>query len=152
MIATKAIRQGHLARTRSVLAAFVVCLNLVIQPCAMALGEMDEHDCPRCPPSHGNEHSQHAMHGHHTVVDEAAPGDMPCATKASDCSLVDEINFDGRSVKLEPKDTPTDSPIAIQSASVFEPTLRPAQRTCHGSRSPPPPSVPLNVYYCVYLK
>ncbi len=143
------------SRARGVLGVFVVVLlNLVVQPCAMALGDMDEHDCPRCPPSHTDEHANHAMRGHDMSGHGMASKQMPCATDATNCSLAEELNYDGRVVKLEPKDSPNDAPIAVHPAISDAPAHRPARTTgWHNTRSPPPtPSVPLNVSYCVYLK
>ena len=148
-------RRARPSRMRSILGVFVVAwLNLVLQPCAMALGNMAENDCPRCPPSHEEQKSDHAMHGGRMAAEDAASGGMPCSDAATDCTLLDELNYDGRLVKLELNDAPNDSPIAIAPPFVCEPNLRPAAyHGWHPSRSPPPPSsVPLNVYYCVYLK
>jgi hypothetical protein len=137
----------------------LVCLNLVVQPCAMALGSVEDHDCPRCPPSHTGERSKHGMHGHemgrHDMAGhDMAPSEMPCATGATDCSLADEFNYDGRAVKLELKDSPNDLPIAIHPQAALVRTMQPAKHVgWHRTRSPPPgPSAPLNVIYCVYLK
>ncbi|MBT8101306.1 MAG: hypothetical protein KJO82_16235 [Gammaproteobacteria bacterium] len=145
----------HRSRMRSGLGVFVVALlNLVLQPCAMALGNMEEHDCPRCPPSHEDEQSAHAMHGGHMAAEDSASGEMPCSIAATDCSLLDEFNYDGRTVKLELNDAPNDSPIAIGFPIDYESGRRPAEYLgWHSTRSPPPQlSVPLNVFYCVYLK
>lgn len=147
-------------RARSVLCVFVlVMLNLVAQPCAMALGGMEEHDCPRCPPSHNDEHANHAVRGHdmagHDMVShDMASRNMPCATDATNCSLAEELNFDGRVVKLELNDPPTDTPVAIHIAIASAVVQRPATTSgWYSTRSPPPiPSVPLNVFYSVYLK
>ncbi|MBT8098084.1 MAG: hypothetical protein KJP16_13960 [Gammaproteobacteria bacterium] len=140
---------------RSILGVFVVAwLNLVMQPCAMALGDMEKRDCPGCPPAHQDERSGHAMHGGDKAAEESASGEMPCATAATDCNLLDQLNYDGRTVKLELNDAPNDSPIAIGPPLTFESALKPIEyRGWHSTRSPPPPaSVPLNVFYCVYLK
>lgn len=120
----------------------------------MALGSIEEHDCPRCPPSHEDERSDHAMHGGHMAAEESASGEMPCSNAATDCTLLDELNYDGRTVKLELNDAPNDAPIAIGPPIAFESHLEPVESLgWHSTRSPPPPaSVPLNVYYCVYLK
>ena len=132
----------------------VICLNLVMQPCAMALGDMDDHDCPRCPPSHSDTHTDHGAHGRHLSGHDMAASEMPCATAAADCSLLDELNYDGRMVKLEPKDTPNDCPVAIEPVISFDLLRRPeVSRGWHSGRSPPlAPATPLNVIYCVYLK
>ena len=148
-------RRARPNRMRSILGVFVVAwLNLVLQPCAMALGNMAENDCPRCPPSHEDQRSEHAMHGSHMAADEAATSNMPCSNAATDCSLLDELNYDGRTVKLELNDPHSDSPIAIGPPLAFESNLKPVEYIgWHSTRSPPPPaSVRLNVYYCVYLK
>ena len=148
-------RRARPTRMRSILGVFVVAwLNLVMQPCAMALGDMEKRDCPGCPPAHQDERSGHAMHGGDKAAEESASGEMPCATAATDCNLLDQLNYDGRTVKLELNDAPNDSPIAIGPPLTFESALKPIEyRGWHSTRSPPPPaSVPLNVFYCVYLK
>lgn len=155
MISATHTTRAHRSSARSVLGVFVVVLlNLVVQPCAMALGDMDDHDCPRCPPSHADEHANHAMRGHDMAGHDMASSQMPCATDATNCSLAEELNYDGRVVKLELKDSPNDAPIAIHPAISNAIVQRPARTNgWHSTRSPPPtPSVPLNVSYCVYLK
>lgn len=146
-------KRTHLAR-RAFGGFVLVWLNLVLQPCAMALGNMEEHDCSRCPPSHEIERSDHAMHGGHMAAEESASGNMPCSIAATDCSQLDELNYDGRTAKLELNDAPNDSPVLLGPPIVLEPIFRPAEYLGrHSTRSPPPPaSVPLNVFYCVYLK
>jgi hypothetical protein len=132
----------------------VIWLNFVIQPCAMALGNVEDHDCPRCPPSHTDERPDHAMPGHDMAGHDMPSSEMPCATGAADCSLADELNHDGRAVKLELKDSPNDLPIAIHPSIAQASARQPAEYAgWRSTRSPPPaPSVPLNVFYCVYLK
>ncbi|MBT8092494.1 MAG: hypothetical protein KJN77_05600 [Gammaproteobacteria bacterium] len=160
MIRTAATTRTQISRARSALGVFVVVLlNLAVQPCAMALGNVEDHDCPRCPPSHNDEHSNHAMRGHEMAGHDMAghdgtSGEMPCATDATNCSLAEELNYDGRAVKLEVEDSPNDLPIAIHPSISNAAVRRPARNTGrHSTRSPPHiPSVPLNVYYCVYLK
>jgi len=140
---------------RSILAGFVVAwLNLALQPCAMALGTLEGPDCPRCPPAHEDEQIDHAMHGSHTGAEESASVEMPCSIAAADCTLLDEFSYDGRTVKLELNDAPHDSPVATVSPIYPQSNLPLAEHVSwHPSRSPPrPASVPLNVYYCVYLK
>lgn len=130
----------------------VIWLNLVLQPCAMALGGESDHKCPRCPPK--QEHNDHAMRHGQMPGHDMAHNEMPCATDATDCSLFDELNYDGRIAKLEVNDAPTDCPIAIDTWGVSDANLIPAQyRGWYSSRSPPRGKTPpLNVLYCVYLK
>lgn len=140
---------------RGILSVFVVAwLNLAMQPCAMALGDRDEHDCARCPPAHDAGQSDHAMHGSHMAAEEAAAVEMPCAIAATDCSLLDELNHDGRVVKLDVNNPADYALVGIAPPIDPELDLRPAENLgWHSGRSPPPSSsVPLNVYYCVYLK
>lgn len=147
--------QTYRTRTRGVLGMLVIAwLNIAVQPCAMALGSIEDHDCPRCPPSHADEQPEHLMHDQHMAAEDSASSAMPCATPATDCSFLDELNCDGRAVKLEIKDAPSDVSVAVLPAYVSELAIRPAKvRGWHGTRSPPIlSSVPLNVYYCVYLK
>lgn len=155
MISVADKRQTCRTRTRGVLGMLVIAwLNIAIQPCAMALGSIEDHDCPHCPPSHADEPSEHAVHGQHMAARDSASSAMPCATQATDCGLPDELNFDGRAIKLELKDAPGDVSVAVLPAYGYQPARRPARyHHWHGSRSPPiASSVPLNIYYCVYLK
>lgn len=140
---------------RGILAIFAVAwLNLLIQPCAMALGTLEDHDCPHCPPSHAESQPDHSMHSGHMAGADTAAAEMPCATVATDCGEPDQLNFDGRSAKLQLNDPPNDTAVAVAPTTLPDAKLRPAAYPgWHGTRSPPPiESVPLNVIYCVYLK
>ena len=96
--------------TRGVFGMFVVvCLNLALQPCAMAMGTEQDRDCPHCPPSETQEH-----HGHHGVTVEEVD-QTPCASASDDCGLGDDLNYDGRNTQLKLKDLPVDAPVAISN-------------------------------------
>lgn len=81
-------------------------------------------------------------------------GELPCATSADDCSLIDDLKYDGRNAELKLKDAPSNVLLAIH------PSITQVSATRHGpgigwhpSRSPPPGKrVPLNILYCVFLK
>ena len=123
-------------------------LNLVLQPCAMALESTNHHDCPNCPPEHASPHTDHGK-----TTDLMPLTEMPCAA-GTDCSIVDNINFDGRNTRLEPKDLPNELPLAVSPAQLKVPVFQTS--VCpdwHRLRSPPPGnSVALNILHCVYLK
>jgi hypothetical protein len=142
-------KQRQTPWARSVLGLFVVVwLNLALQPCAMAMGGDDDHDCPHCPPGHTQEHD-----GHDMASIEAVGHDMPCATVAADCSVLDDYNYDGRAVQLKVKDAPSDLPVALLPSEQF---LADAQSNLvayapPNINHPPGPSLPLNILYCVYL-
>jgi hypothetical protein len=93
------------------------------------------------------------MVGHDMGGHDMDSGEMPCLTAANDCSFDDDLNYDGRGVKLELKDLPSDLPIAIHPALAFAPAMRaPEYVGWHRTRSPPRGSAtPLNVLFCVYL-
>lgn len=143
------IRHAQTNRARRIFAGFVVIwLNLVFQPCAMAMDGGDAHDCPDCPPQHT---SMHMDHGETDVP--VGMTEMPCAS-GTDCSVIDNVYFDARSTKLEATDLPDELPLVI-----YPPYLNqalPRSSVCpswHRLRSPPPGnSVALNILHCVYLK
>ena len=114
----------------------------------MALDVADDRECPHCPPAQIGPHDHHALPAHSSAVHE-----VPCATSAEDCSLSDELNYDGRNVQLKLKDLPGDIPLITPPLLESNPSTRPA--ACVGwypTRSPPPGSQPpLNVLHCVYL-
>lgn len=130
-------------RALGVLAA--VCLNLAMQPCAMASQADDEHDCPHCPPA-----QTHDGHGdRHGGMEH----EMPCADGAADCTVDKEWSHDGRGAQFKLKDAPTDLPIAIaphETGSRFrhpgDAILPPRYASVHTGKPPP-----LHVLYCVYL-
>lgn len=123
-------------------------MNLALQPCAMALDATDDHECPHCPPAHTTQHGEHAPSARLATMDE-----MPCATSADDCSLVDDLKYDGRNTELKLKDAPGDVPLAIVPANPqILATRSSAEIGWFPARSPPPGNhTPLNVLYCVYL-
>ncbi len=115
----------------------------------MAFGNDHEEDCPNCPPSHSRQHDEHEL----TPSDMADNG-MPCASSAADCGILDEYNYDGRTVQLKVKDAPIDLPVAVQSFAVLVPNAEPVGQTYTRQiqRHPPGPPQRLNKLYCVYLK
>ena len=140
------IRQQQQTWARRALGLFVaVWLNLALQPCAMALGSMQDKDCAHCPTAQMHEHSgMHESMGH----------DMPCADVATDCSFSEDLNHDGRSGQLKLKDAQVDAPAAIAPREFASFTgrpvsIRPRPRYASVHAAAPPP---LNVLYCVYLK
>lgn len=125
---------------RSTLAlVFVAMLNLVVQPCSMAM-EMDmdsDHPCPHCPESIGNNPESHA-----------APN-----LDASDCEIVESYSNDVRTGKFGQKNSADELPAIVDDLfSSRVPEFK------HGSvEYSPPPCInssgpPLNVLHCVYLK
>lgn len=144
------IRQRQTPWARRVLGVFaVVWLNMALQPCAMAFGGASEADCLHCPPAHaegGPEHSQHHS-------DDADPGNSPCEMGASQCTFVDDFNYDGRILKVKVKDAPGDVPLGIAPgiAEISPAAISPVvPHDCIRSYNPGDPP-PLNVLYCVYL-
>jgi hypothetical protein len=140
------IRQQQQSWGRRALGLFVaVWLNLALQPCAMAFQVDDDHDCPNCPPAQMQEHA--GMHGN---MDH----EMPCADGVDDCSIVDDLNHDGRGGEIKLKDLSTDTPLAIADYGSLirfqypsNATSQPRYALLHPG-SPPP----LYVLHCIYLK
>jgi len=121
---------------------------MALQPCAMAMGADDDHDCPHCPPTLAEHHDGHAMSS-----DALAGHDMPCATRAADCSVSDEYSVDGRTGQLKLNDVPSDWPVAILPFAEFLADIQPKRTTDKPLKvsHPPGSSPPLNILYCVYL-
>lgn len=124
----------------------IVWLNLVLQPCAVALDANGDHDCPHCPPAHAS-----SAEAHHTAR-HAAGGAETCAVAADDCSLQDDFNYDGRGTRLELRDLPGELPILAPMAAAPVPGWRLDRSPCRLSArsSPPGTYVSLNILYCVY--
>lgn len=142
------MQQRRTPSARRVLGSFVVVwLNMALQPCAMAFGGVGDHDCMHCPPAHLAEVSSHSAHD----MDHSAPVTAPCETSASQCTIVDEFNYDGRSSKV--KDAPSDVPVGITPANAgVLPESRSFAHSAMGDCSHPPSSFPpLNILYCIYL-
>lgn len=141
------LRQRQIPWARRVLGLFVVVwLNLVLQPCAMAMGAVEDHDCPHCPPSHARQHDGHDM-------SSEASRDMPCATSAADCSVFDEANVDGRTGQLKLKNAPTELPVAMVASAERYADVQPKRTIVvrPPDTHPPDSSRSLNTLYCVYL-
>ena len=144
-----AIRHKRTHWARHAFGGFVVVwLNLVLQPCAMALDGSSPRDCPNCPPEHGGEYAVHAE-----AIGDMSMAEMSCASD-TDCGFTDDVNYDGRNFKLKLKDLPSDLPLAISPVFLQVPALQTTvSPDWHRLRSPPPGnSTPLNILHCVYLK
>ena len=131
-----ATRRRKTTLGRYVLSAFVlVWLNMALQPCVMAMGSEPEPDCAHCPPAHSQ---------------EAPPCDVEVAPG---CDYDSELNFDARTIRLEPNDAPTELPAAITSTALEWPEA--SGIACPRPRPPTladPSGPPLNIRFCVYLK
>lgn len=124
-----ALRNKQRRLTPRLLAALgVVWLNMVLNPCAMALGEPDEPDCPHCPPV------QH------------------CDEQISEsCRFIDSIDSDGRTHQTQVPDfsdyayalPPVPAPVANLAIDVS------AITSFLLTTGPPGPR--LHIRYCVYL-
>ena len=142
------MQQRRTPSARRVLGLFVVVwLNMALQPCAMAFGGVGDHDCMHCPPANSGEVSSHSAHD----MDHSAPVTAPCETNASQCTIVDDFNYDGRSTKV--KDAPSDVPIGITLSDdgVLSESRSYAHSAIGGRSHPPSSSPPLNILYCIYL-
>jgi hypothetical protein len=143
------IRHPRTPWARRVLGTFVVvCLNMALQPCAMAFGG-GENDCVHCPPALIEDGSSHSMHH----ADDSDSMSTNCATGISQCTVGDDISIDSRTSTIKVKDAPTDSVLAIAPAmpvlalAEYSPLLA---QLCIRSYLPGE-QPPLNVLYCVYL-
>ncbi|MDH3645314.1 MAG: hypothetical protein OER80_00940 [Gammaproteobacteria bacterium] len=105
----------------------VVWLNMALNPCAMALGETEEHDCPHCPPVH---HCDEQVNKR--------------------CTYVDTVDSDGRNHNGHVPDFSDPAyvlivvPIAPDMS--FALSLRPDVLHATG-----PPAPPLYQTHCTYL-
>ncbi len=144
------IRQARTPWARRVLGLFVVvCLNMALQPCAMAFGGGVESDCVHCPPALTEEGASHRMH----PADDADGRTASCDMSMSQCAVGNDVNIDSRTSTIKIKDAPADTPLAIAPAiAVPELTEYSASlpQLCIRSYLPGDPP-PLNVLYCVYL-
>lgn len=144
------IRQSRAPWARRVLGMFVVvCLNMALQPCAMAFSSAADHNCPHCPPAMSEEGAAHSMH--HAVDSDSSSA--PCDAGLSQCMVDDDVSVDSRTSSIKVKDAPADMPLAIAFAQPviafadYSPAL---PRSCIRSWLPGNPPR-LNVLYCVYL-
>lgn len=128
-------RSGN--RVRSTLALVLVAmLNLVVQPCSMAMDADSGHPCPHCPVSVAGEHDMHAA----PVADTA------------DCEIIEAVSHDVRSAQFGQKDATDDLSVAvIELSSPRLPELPSGALVYRSSSGVPPGGPPLNVLYCVYL-
>jgi len=143
-------RQSRAPWARRVMGMFVVvCLSMVMQPCAMAFNSAADHDCPHCPTSMSEEGAAHSMH-HATDSDSSS---APCDAGLSQCMVDDDVNVDSRTSSIKVKDAPADMPLAIVSSQPviafadYSPALPRSSIRSWLPGNPPP----LNVLYCVYL-
>lgn len=120
----------------------VFWLNLVVAPCAYALGT--EHDCPHCPPEEATEMTAH--HGHHE--DMAATG---CDALMSDCDDSGSMAHEGRSVQPKLKDNV--EPVAIAPPAFPRASLDSARFVTTAADPPEPDgfSPALHLLNCVFL-
>ena len=77
--------------------------------------------------------------------------EMPCAT-STDCSVADELNYDGRTPQAKVKDLQVESFAIIpwildEPGPEFSGSLRSSPSSIHHSGAPPP----LHILYCTYL-
>ncbi len=142
------IRRRQALRARRVLGLFaVVCLNLALQPCAMAFGDMNDDGCLNCPPVLSTDFSSHSSH----EVDRSDLDAPLCETDVSQCTLVDDFNYDGRVVKIKdaPGDVPVGITLTIADIRVQNNSSALLDAGDHSNSPGKPP--PLNILYCVYL-
>jgi hypothetical protein len=144
------IRQQQQSWGRRALGLFaIVWLNLVLQPCAMALqSDIDiDVDCLHCPPALSEDISSHSTH----EADHSGLGTSLCEANASQCAPADDFNYDGRAVKI--KDAPSNLPVGIAPPIADIPLENNSSALLDiGDYSYPPGGPPhLNVLYCVYL-
>ena len=120
----------------------VFWLNLVVAPCALALGS--EHDCPHCPPEHATEMAAH--HGHHEAM--AGTG---CDALTSDCDDIGTYAHEGRTAQLKLKDQ---AEPALMAPAAFPDTPVHSITFVTTTADPPDPAAifpPLHLLNCVFL-
>ena len=121
-----------------------VWLNLALAPCAMAVEDEEDHNCPHCPPAQA--------HGHH----ETHPGmqaQTSCADDLADCGLDESFSHDTRSGQSPSKDAPEELP-AVAVAGRFDG----GEPVIVRQRAPPahlagrlPAGPPIHLLNCVFL-
>lgn len=144
------IRQRQASWTRCVLGLFVVMwLNLALQSCAMAFGDLNDGGCLLCPPAHSGQLSSQSAH----EVDHSDPGVSLCETSEIQCASAAEIKYDGSVARVKVKDVPSDVPIDSAPLSVARSREISSSALPDISASPilPGGPPPLNVLHCVYL-
>ncbi len=120
----------------------VFWLNLVVAPCAYAIGT--EHDCPHCPPEDAAEMAAH--HGHHR--DMAGTG---CDALMSDCDDSGSMALEGRSLQPKPKDKA--ELMAVVPPAFPQAPLDAARFVTTAADPPEPDGFPpaLHLLNCVFL-
>ncbi|MDZ7645183.1 MAG: hypothetical protein U5K76_13880 [Woeseiaceae bacterium] len=145
-------RQTH-RHARAVFGWFaLVWLGVAVQPCAMAFGLQDEADCVHCPAGAHGTTDAHAGHGEMPAHSHEAAPAPDCGDAPADCYVLPDTEFDNRSSKTKPKDSPQDQPL-VPAPSVQRATLAaaPPPQCLRGVSRPPLASRPLHVLHCVYL-
>lgn len=158
------IRSTQVGKGRGFLTLLVFAwLNVVLQPCAMAMANAA---CPDCPPAHIHEQMSHAAMGEHdhamvVIKDERAhngadgheidSGSPTCGSELVDCVNLDDIN----QISRQEQSTPEPGlawlvPPPVQCLHAVDHALFPSFRPGDAERligAFPP----LNILYCVYL-
>lgn len=131
---------------RGVLGLFAaVCLNLVIQPCAIAMA--GDSDCLHCPPAAGEEMAAH--HGHHAA---AETDEAPCAALEAPCGDLDGVSLDQRGGQAKTKFSGDTSAAPVTELPAVELFRTEIQAAAAGPPGTTRASPPLNLLYCVFLK
>ena len=118
----------------------IAWLNLVLTPCALAIG--GEHDCPHSPPAGHHEMAGHAEH----------MAEHPCASMQDACCEIPNASVDMRAGTVKFKDSPEVAVITAPAASELA-----GQAPAHYVPTADPPDPPdklraLHKLFCVYLK
>jgi len=125
-------------RVRSTLGLVLVAmLNLIFQPCVMAMDMDTDHPCPHCP----------------TETSQVQHHQDPQLSMVADCDYVDVYSHDSRTAQSKGNDLVEDLPIFVNG--IFSLSV-PAIQTCSCERASPTATYssgpPLSILYCVYLK
>ena len=121
----------------------VLCLNMAVLPCAMAVG-LDSHECAHCPPA-----EQHEMAAHHGHDEQQLRS--PCAEAQSQCCEFEAASIDTRAGKLKVRDTGDLEIVAMPSPAAD--TARTALGVDVVIEPPDPPAAfpPRHLLFCVFL-
>ena len=120
----------------------VVWLNMVLQPCAMALGQHEQ--CPHCPPAMHGDEMHEGMH-----EDPMHSGSEGCATEQ--CSYIDRFDYDGRLPKVKLEKDLHDLGAVLPPGAALEQASASGCLGVHPTEVGAPAGPPLNVRFCVYL-
>jgi hypothetical protein len=129
----------------------VLCLNLAVLPCAMALG-IDDQACPHSPIAEQGAMDEHYGHGTGHANEAAGQSHPDCLSTGSSCCDLAVASVDSRWAQVKVEEGFDDEPWLV--STIVDKPLPVASFAISASVDPPDPpgtSVPRHVLFCVYL-